>query len=266
MTDQDLRPAPEVGHIPWAFSLREAASLPLTGEQHPLRRESARWLNWANAITLVLVLAIFGGWVWWSQRQPEPTAHVRPVKIVRYTDLGVPPAIARPSAPQVNVAEEVARIAAPPPAIAVPEPVADERATTRTIATQAEMVEALEPITLDDLSGGDAFGDSLVIDIDIDTSPSPDDFVAVEEEPVRLRIDAPVYPELARNAEIEGTVLVRVLVGKDGKVRDVIFMTGPEALRAAAIDCAQTAVFRPALMDHKPVEVWVAMPITFKLN
>jgi protein TonB len=253
-------------HIPWAFPLQTAPSLPLTGDQHPLRREFARWLTWANGATLVVALGVFAGWAWWSQREPEAPPVARQVKIVRYTDLGVPPSIARPSAPQVNVAEEIAKIEAPPPVIAVPEPVADEKAQTRTIATQEEIAEALEPLTLEDLGTGDGEGDSLVIDVDIDTSPSPFEFVAVEEEPVRLRIDPPVYPDMARDAGIEGTVLVQVLVGKDGKVKDVLYVDGPETLKEAAFACARTSVWKPALMDNKPVEVWVVMPVTFKLR
>jgi protein TonB len=255
-----------VGHIRWAYHLDAAARLPLTGDQHPLRRELAKWLGWANGATLLLVAALFGFYLWYSSREPATAPVFRQVKIVRYTDLGVPPSIARPSAPQINVAEAVAKIAAPPPSIAIPEPVADEKAQTQTIATVSEMAEALAPITMQDLGTGSGDGDSLVIDVDIDTSPSPDQFIAVDEEPVRISIDPPVYPSVARTAGIEGTVLVRVLVGKDGRVKDVIHIDGPEALRSAADDCARTAVFRPALVDHQPIEVWVMMPVTFKLR
>ncbi len=88
----------------------------------------------------------------------------------------------------------------------------------------------------------------------------------MEEEPVRLRIAPPVYPEVATQAGVEGTVMVRALVGKDGKVKDCIVLDGPEMLKAAAITCAKTAVFKPALLQHKPVEVWVMIPMTFKLH
>lgn len=255
-----------VSHIPWAFHLDTASRLPLTGDQHPLRRELAKWLSWANGATLLVFAALFGFYLWYSSREPAQAPVMRQVKIVRYTDLGVPPSIAKPSVPQINVAEAVAKIAAPPPAIAIPEPVADEKAQTETIATVSEMAEALAPITLQDLGTGSGEGDSLVIDVDIDTSPSPDQFIAVDEEPMRISIEPPVYPAVAQAAEIEGTVLVRVLVGKDGRVKDVIHIDGPEALRQAADDCARTAVFRPALVDHQPVEVWVMMPVTFKLR
>ncbi len=266
MTGESISRQPDVRHIKWAYSLDDAPSLPLTGDNHPLRQELAKWLTWANLITILLAAAIFGGWYFWSHRTIEEAPVMRPIKIVRYTDLGVPPSIARPTVPQINVAREVAKIAAPPPAIAIPEPVADEQAQTQTIATVTEMAEALAPMTLDDLDFGEGGGDSLVIDLDLDYSPAPDDFIAVESEPVRISIDAPVYPDVAQSAGIEGTVLVRALVTKDGRVKDVIYIDGPEGLKEAAFDCARTAVFKPALMDHRPVEVWVMMPITFRLR
>jgi TonB family protein len=254
-----------VRHIPWAFRLDDATSLPLTGDRHPLRREFARWLTWASGVTLVVCLAAFGGWAWWSSRAPEEAPVLRQVKIVRYTDLGVPPSLAKPTAPQVNVAQAVADLAAPPPVIAVPEPVPDEQAQTQTIATVDQMAAALEPLTLTDIGSGVGTGDSLVVDLSgAETSPAPNEFVAVDEEPVRLRIDNPVYPDVALAAGIEGTVVVRVLVGKNGKVKNVIVLEGPEALRGAADRCARTAVFKPAIIDNKPLEVWVMMPITFK--
>ena len=257
-------PAGEVRHIPWAFALDSAASLPLVGEQHPLRRELGRWLRWSSGGTLLLVLLLFGVWAWWSHRTPEAPPVARQVKIVRYTDLGVPPSIAKPAVPQINVAQAVAKIAAPPPRIAIPEPVADEKATQQTIATQTEMAEALAPITFEGTGSGT--GDSLVVETDIDTSPAPDDFIVVDKEPQRVSIEPPVYPPVARAAGIEGTVLVRVLVGKNGRVKDAIYIDGPEALKDAALKSARSSTWQPALVDNKPLEVWVNMPVTFKLR
>ena len=251
-----------VRHVPWAFSLEGAARLPLTGDRHPLRQEFSKWLSFGNAAALLFGVVLFGTWYLWSHR-PQEEPPPRQIRFVRYTDLGVPPSIAKPAVPQLNVAEAMAQAVAPP-SIGIPEPVADELAVNRTIATVAEMAEALTPITLDDLDAGD--GDQLVVEIDIDLAPSPDEFVAVEEEPVRISIDPPVYPDMAKTADIEGTVLVRVLVGKDGKIKDAVVIDGHELLRKAAIVCAKTAVFRPAIMDHRPVEVWVMMPVTFKLS
>ena len=249
-------------HIPWAFSLLDAPILPARGEGHPLRREAARWLGWAAAASLVCGLLLFAAWQLWSRRSPAPVAQ-REIKIVRYTDLGVPPSIAKPAAPQLNIAKAVAA-AAPPPSIGVPEPVPDVQAPQQTIATVSEMAEALAPVSMSDLNLGG--GDSLVVNVDIDTRPAPDAFVAVEKDPVRIRIDAPIYPDVARSAGVEGTVIVRVLVGKDGRIEDALIVDGIPMLNEAALVCARTAVFQPALLQNRPIEVWVLMPVVFRLR
>jgi TonB family protein len=241
-----------------SFSLSGAPRLPLTGAAHPLGREFARWLAWANGLALLAGVVLFLAWLLWSRtRAAEPVE--RRVRIVRYADLGVPPSISTPARPQVKVSQAVA-----PPSIGVPQPVPDEMAQTPTIATVGEMSEALAPITMDDLGMGG--GDSLVIDLEGVGGPAPDEFIQVDEEPVRISMDPPVYPEVARSAEVEGTVLVRALVGKDGRVKDTIILQGQPMLNDAAVASARSAVFRPALQRHRPVEVWVVMPITFRLH
>lgn len=256
-----------IRHIPWAFRLDDAPRLPLTGERHPLRREFARWLAWASGGTLVVCLLAFGIWTWWAHRAPESAPVLRQVKIVRVSDLGVPPSLAKPVAPQVSIAQAVQDLAAPPPVIAVPEPVPDEQAQTQTIATVDEMAKALEPLTLNDIGAGTGEGDSLVVEAPAgDALPAPDEFIAVDEEPQRLRIDNPVYPPVALAAGIEGSVTVQVLVGKDGKAKNVIVLDGPEALREAADKCARTSVWKPAVVNNQPIAVWVVMAVTFKTH
>ena len=68
MTEKTLTPKPDVRHIQWAFSLDDAPSLPLTGENHPLRRELAKWMSWANLATILLVAVVFGTWYFWTHR------------------------------------------------------------------------------------------------------------------------------------------------------------------------------------------------------
>jgi len=250
--------SPAVKHIRGAYALDKAASLPLVGEQHPLILETKKWLWWSNGIALASFIIGFGTWYYISHRE-KPAEGPTEVRIVRYTELGVPPSIAKPSAPQVNLAQQVA-----PPSIGVPEPVPDFMAQNTTIATQEQMSEALAPISMDDLGG--AGGDSIVVDLETDRNPSPDEFVAVEEMPVLIQIPAPVYPDMARQAEVEGTVLLRCLVGKDGKVADAIVTEGHPMLNDAAVAAAKKATFKPALQQHRPVAVWVQIPMRFRLN
>jgi outer membrane biosynthesis protein TonB len=55
-------------------------------------------------------------------------------------------------------------------------------------------------------------------------------------------------------------------VDKTGAVRDVRVLKGPEILREAALKAAWKSVWRPAIQNKKPVAVWVAYPVKFKLN
>jgi protein TonB len=96
--------------------------------------------------------------------------------------------------------------------------------------------------------------------------PSPDDLVVVEHEPALVAMQAPVYPELAREAGIEGTVVLRVLVDEQGMVRDAIVLQSVRGLDEAALAAAATAVFRPARQQDRPVAVWVVLPLEFRLR
>ncbi|HEX7881044.1 MAG TPA: energy transducer TonB [Candidatus Eisenbacteria bacterium] len=250
--------------------------LPLAGERHPLNRDYVRWLTRGNATALGTGLVLFAAWWLWSGRKPvEPVA--RPVRLVRYAELSEPPSIAAPAPPQIQVQVAAARAVAAP-TIAIPEPVPMAEVQDTTIATQEEMAasDIPAPVTTDAFGVGS--GDSLVVggaggggggiggEGEGDGHPSPEDFVAVESDPERLRMDTPVYPPVALQAGVEGTVMVQALVSKEGKVLKVRVLEGPEMLHESAIACAKTAIFRPALAQNKPVEVWVVMPITFKLR
>ncbi len=242
------------------FSLVNAARLPLTGELHPLQREFTRWLSWSNALSLFVAALIFGSWYVWSHRTVEETGPPPGVQIVQFKDLGVPPSITKTTtqAAQLNVAGATA-----PPSIGIPEPVPDEQARQSTIATQAEMSDALAPITASELGHG---ADSIIVDLNgADTSPAPGEFVAFDELPVLLSHEQPAYPELAQEAGISGVVRVNVLVGKDGRVKRAVAIDGPELFREAAVEAARKARFKPALQGRNPVEVWVIIPFNFEL-
>lgn len=96
--------------------------------------------------------------------------------------------------------------------------------------------------------------------------PGPEDFVAVEHQPELLFMPVLQYPELARDAGIEGTVLVRALVAADGSVRETRILQGIPGLEEAALQAVAGAVFRPARQQDRPVAVWVVVPIEFRLR
>ena len=83
-----------------------------------------------------------------------------------------------------------------------------------------------------------------------------------------IRYAAPTYPALARQAGIEGTVLLRVIVGTDGKVESasVIQSDVTPAMEKAAIAAARKFIFKPARQRTVPVRASMAVPIRFKLH
>jgi periplasmic protein TonB len=93
-------------------------------------------------------------------------------------------------------------------------------------------------------------------------------FWKVEVKPQPVNIPTPAYPEMARNAGIEGQTVVEALVDVDGSVADarVLKSAGNQSLDAAAIEAARRAKFTPAKQRDKPVRVWVSIPFRFTLQ
>ena len=87
-----------------------------------------------------------------------------------------------------------------------------------------------------------------------------------EAQPKASKQVMPVYPEIARKASIEGKVFVRVRLGKDGKVRKVLDITGPAVFHQAAADTVWQWEFTSAMQNDRPVSVEVTLPILFQLQ
>ena len=233
------------------FPLEHAHALPVTGEHHPLRREYQRWMSMGNAIVMLLVVTSGCAYLL-LQRDPAPL----PVRISKPHDFGPPISITDEAKKPINatVVDQTR--------VGIPEPVPDLSTLTSSFLTQEELAKALGSIDIPTVTDG--AGPPMVVKEA--TLPTPDQFVAVEVLPQILRMEAPIYPPLAREAGVEGTVLLRVLVSKEGKVLNVIVLSGNPMLADAARTAAFTARFSPAQQQHKPVPVWVQLPVVFSLR
>lgn len=100
------------------------------------------------------------------------------------------------------------------------------------------------------------------------SSGGGDVFLAFDEPPVLEYFEAPVYPPLARDAGIEGTVAIRVLVNEHGKVvaADVLNSDVTPAMEKAALAAARKCKFRPAKQRTIPVKAHVMIPFQFQLS
>ena len=77
---------------------------------------------------------------------------------------------------------------------------------------------------------------------------------------------APVYPEVARVAVIEGVVILGVKTDEEGKVKDVIVLRSIPLLDQAAIDAVRQWVYEPMIIDGKAVPVVFTVTVRFTLK
>jgi len=78
----------------------------------------------------------------------------------------------------------------------------------------------------------------------------------------------PTYPEKARLNKHQGTVLLDVLVEKEGSPKTIAIHTssGYRSLDQAAVSAVKRWKFEPARRGRKQVEATVTIPVIFKLN
>jgi protein TonB len=98
--------------------------------------------------------------------------------------------------------------------------------------------------------------------------PKPDEFVPVQSMPKLVKLAQPAYPEIAVLTRVEGELWVKVLVGRDGQVRDAIIVkeSGTNVgFEKAALDAAYQNRYVPAIQNKKPVAVWATYKVVFKL-
>ena len=64
----------------------------------------------------------------------------------------------------------------------------------------------------------------------------------------------PSYPALARQTNVQGSVLLLAHIGKDGNVQDVQLLSGPEILLDAAREAVKQWHFKPQYRSEQPIE------------
>jgi protein TonB len=81
-----------------------------------------------------------------------------------------------------------------------------------------------------------------------------------------LRKVVPAYPEYAKRAGVQGTVVLSALVGKDGRVESVDSVSGPPMLVRPAMDAVRQWRYRPYILNHEPVTVQTSITVRFVLS
>lgn len=122
---------------------------------------------------------------------------------------------------------------------------------------------------------GDLGGSSIGVAIDfggVRREAAPADFIFdsadLDRTPEILARVNPDYPYQARERGIEGFVAVKVLVGKDGAVRQVnILKSKPDGVFEQVVRKAIVHWrFRPGEVGGEPVTAWITTTLYFRLN
>jgi protein TonB len=199
------------------------------------KAEYGRTMRWAALVTITLMLLL-------ALLIPDYVPHPYQLRQEEFE--------------AVDLDQQEALDIPPPPVEAPPPPKVIEAAPDDEVAEDVDIADTLMNLDEAITSSMPSFG------------PSTDEgFVASSENPKILTWAKPEYPEMARRAQLEGTVLVKVLVGPDGSVKDAIVIQSVNPLlNKAAIDAAKRCKFIPGKQRNIPVKAWMALPFSFKLN
>jgi protein TonB len=75
----------------------------------------------------------------------------------------------------------------------------------------------------------------------------------------------PAYPPLARQARIQGTVILQAQISKDGNIENLQLISGHPMLAPAAIEAVKQWKYKPYLLNGEPVEVETQVQVNFTL-
>jgi protein TonB len=84
--------------------------------------------------------------------------------------------------------------------------------------------------------------------------------------PKRLVASAPIYPQVAISARVEGQVLLEALIDEQGRVDSVRVLKSVPLLDTAAVDAVRTWRYTPTLLNGVPVSVLMSVTVTFSLQ
>jgi protein TonB len=107
--------------------------------------------------------------------------------------------------------------------------------------------------------------------------PKKIQMIKEDEAPQRVRVSSgvqsgllvrkvpPAYPPLARQARIQGTVILQAQISKDGNIENLQLISGHPMLAPAAIEAVKQWKYKPYLLNGEPVEVETQVQVNFTL-
>jgi TonB family protein len=76
----------------------------------------------------------------------------------------------------------------------------------------------------------------------------------------------PVYPPIAKAAQVSGTVVLHATISKNGTIKDLHVVNGPAMLQQAAIDAVRSWRYKPYRLSNEPLEVETTINVVFNFK
>jgi len=86
------------------------------------------------------------------------------------------------------------------------------------------------------------------------------------KEPKKIKDVKPVYPETAKATNIQGIMIIEIIIGTDGSVNEAKVLRPVPELDRAAIDAVMQWKYTPTLLNGEPVKVIMTVTVTFTLQ
>jgi periplasmic protein TonB len=86
------------------------------------------------------------------------------------------------------------------------------------------------------------------------------------QQPRKIADARPVYPDLARQARVEGTVILEAILDRTGRIDRVRVLRSVPLLDAAALEAVRQWRYTPTVLNGQPVQVLMTITINFQLQ
>jgi protein TonB len=209
-----------------------------------------------------------GRWHWSPSRVPDPFDSAALLAVIVIHAAAIGGLLAYKVSPRGQVAESVIEASILPGA----EPEATDPVPPRIAAWQPVLPE----VPLPQLSVEQSTAITLPPPVARPQVAAPSTRYAGADAPPLLDVQAvgylvppaPRYPPASRRAREEGEVLVRVLIGVDGRPSEVRILrsSGHSRLDEAAVEAVRAALFRPYFAAGRAQAAYVRVPVEFALR
>ncbi len=263
----------------------------LYNEDDQVERKKPVSLIWVILAALAGVSLAGTAYVFLHPRQPAPApAHVQQPAATPDAGQTTPaPADASPAAPATPApaqAQPATKPAAgqpagqsnggPAPIPAQPRGVSPDEMNAQLAAASRIGSDLKKPVQKEEappagftpgaMSTGGSLPGSAFAQHGVQVQPGPMAISAGVASGMLVQKTEPVYPKIAKDARVSGTVVIAATITKTGALAGLHVISGPPMLVTAALGAVRTWRYRPYLLDNQPIEVQTTIQVVFNLG